>query len=265
IFAGGGLASSPAWAQDQAQGPVDTVQVTGSRIARRDFESVSPIITIDVEDFEKQTGLNVEGYLNQLPNYNPAAAPTVLTGVGSNSDVQITPVSSVGIASISLRGFGANRSLVLVDGKRTVPINALMVTDINAIPSALIQRVETITGGASAVYGADAVGGVTNFILRDDIEGFEIDAQYGTTDAGDGAESRVSAVFGADLEDGQGNVTIGVERYDRETAYYRNHDPFVERYTDPLAAGYFGFLPGTTHYNCLFTCPPQAAAYALSP
>ena len=105
--------------------------------------------------------LELRSLLNQLPNYNPAATPTTTQG-----DVQITPVNSVGIASISLRGFGPNRSLVLVDGKRPVPINSLMVTDINSIPSALIQRVETITGGASAVYGADAVGGVTNFVCR---------------------------------------------------------------------------------------------------
>jgi len=265
IVAGNVLLADRAAAQeaDQSAGPQEIVQVTGSRIVRRDFASNSPIVTVNAEDFETQTGLNVEGYLNQLPNYNPAAAPTVLNGAGSNQDVQITPVSSVGIASISLRGFGPNRSLVLVDGKRLVPINSLMVTDINAIPSALIERVETITGGASAVYGADAVGGVTNFILRDDFEGFEVDAQYGTTDAGDGTESRVSAIFGADLDEGRGNVTIGVERYDREVAYYRNHDPFTERYTDPYAPGYFGFLQGTSHYNCLFNCPPQAAVDAV--
>ena len=156
---------------------LEEVVVTGSRITRRDYESNSPIVTVDSEAFESQMGLNFEAYLNQLPNYNPASSPTT-----SQGDVQITPVNSVGIASISLRGFGPNRSLVLVDGRRLVPINALMVTDINAIPSALIERVETITGGASAVYGADAVGGVTNFILRDDFEGFDIDMQYGTTD-----------------------------------------------------------------------------------
>ena len=112
------------------------------------------------------------------PNSNTtakAAAPTIQTGEGGNSDVQISAVRSVGIASVSLRGFGPNRNLVLVNGKRPTPINALMVTDINSVPSSLIERVEIITGGASAVYGADAVGGVTNFILKDDFEGFEFD------------------------------------------------------------------------------------------
>lgn len=84
---------------------LEEVVVTGSRIVRRDYESNSPIITVDASAFETQTGLNIESYLNQLPTYNPATSP-----VTSQGDVQITPVNSVGIASISLRGFGPNRS-----------------------------------------------------------------------------------------------------------------------------------------------------------
>jgi iron complex outermembrane recepter protein len=242
-----------------AQENLEEILVTGSRIVRRDEVSNSPIVTIDAEQFESQNGLNLESYLNQLPNYNPAAAPTVLVGAGSNSDVQITPVNSVGIASISLRGFGPNRSLVLMDGRRIVPINSLMVTDINAIPSALIERVETITGGASAVYGADAVGGVTNFILRQDFEGFDLDAQYGTTDEGGGEESRVGAVFGANFDDGRGNIAMGVEAYNREAVLEIDREAFRDRYADPNAAGTFTFLQGTTHYNCVLNCPTTAA------
>jgi outer membrane cobalamin receptor len=132
-------------ASAQEANSLEEIVVTGSRITRRDYTSNSPIVTIEAEQFEAQNGLNFEAYLNQLPNYNPAASPTVRAGAGGNGDVQITPVNSVGIASISLRGFGPNRNLVLMDGRRLVPINALMVTDINAIPSALIERVETIT------------------------------------------------------------------------------------------------------------------------
>jgi outer membrane cobalamin receptor len=123
VLAASALAVSfvaPARAQDAAAPApqLDEITVTGSRIVRRDFESNSPIVTINSEDFETQTGLNVESYLNQMPQYNPAASPVTTDG-----DVQITPVNSVGVASISLRGFGPNRSLVLVDGKRMVPIN----------------------------------------------------------------------------------------------------------------------------------------------
>jgi len=251
-----GAIAPGAYAQDDAA--LEEVVITGSRIVRRDYQSNSPIVTVEADDFESQTGLNIESYLNQLPTYNPAATPTT-----SQGDVQITPVNSVGIASISLRGFGPNRSLVLVDGKRPTPINALMVTDINGIPSALIERVETITGGASAVYGADAVGGVTNFILRDDFEGLEIDTQYGTTEAGDGDENRLSAVLGSNFADGRGNVTFGLERYSRKEALEIERDFYTDRYSDPYAAGTFGFLQGTSHLFCTFDCPSPVAVNAL--
>lgn len=255
------LGGIPVAAQAQQDRAIEEIVVTGSRIVRRDQISNSPIVTVEAEQFQAQHGLNFEAYLNQLPNYNPAATPTVLVGPGGNSDVQITPVNSVGIASLSLRGFGPNRSLVLVNGRRLTPVNALMVTDLNAVPSALIQRVETITGGASAVYGADALGGVTNFILRDNFEGFHFDAQHGVTTEGGGAESRISAVFGANLEGGRGNVSIGLEYYDREAVLEIDRDAFTARYNDPSAPGYFAFLVGTTGYNCAaspYDAPGQA-------
>src|SRR5262245_58967545 len=97
------------------------VTVTGSRITRRDAEANSPLVTVDSKELETRAGLNIESYLNQLPAYNPAAVPTA---EGTNSDVQVTSINSVGIASVSLRGLGANRSLVLVDGRRAMPTNA---------------------------------------------------------------------------------------------------------------------------------------------
>lgn len=255
----------------QGQETLEEVTVTGSRIVRRDYASNSPIVTIEAEQLENKSGLNIESYLNQLPTYNPASAPTTI----ANLDVQITPVNSVGIASISLRGFGPNRNLVLMDGKRPVPINALMVTDINQIPSAMIQRVETITGGASAVYGADAVGGVTNFILRNDFEGLEMDAQYSTTEAGDGEEYRGSAVVGTNVAEGRGNITIGMEFYKRKEALNKNRDFYTDGWADPSTAGNFiNFVQGVNGYNCAltfltnvfnFNCPSVAVANELFP
>jgi iron complex outermembrane receptor protein len=265
VLAASALAVSfvaPANAQDApapGAGPqVEEITVTGSRILRRDFESNSPIVTVNSEDFETQTGLNVESYLNQMPQYNPATSP-----VTNDNDVQITPVNSVGIASISLRGFGPNRSLVLVDGKRMVPINPLMVTDVNGIPSALIERVETITGGASAVYGADAVGGVTNFILKDDFEGFDVDFQTGMTQEGDSEESRLSAILGTNFSDGRGNVTIGFETYRREEALESDHDIYKEWYARPDTTGFL-FNQGINGYACNGPeCPNPATVNAL--
>ena len=258
------LVCGPATGQDEATEEeemeflLEDIVVTGSRIVRRDYESNSPIVTVQAEQFEQQTGLNIESYLNQLPEYNPAASPVTTQG-----DVQITPVNSVGVATISLRGFGPNRNLNLIDGKRQVPVNALLWTDINGIPSSMIERVETITGGASAVYGADAMGGVTNFILRKDYEGFEFDAQYGIHEAGDGDENRVSMLFGANVADGRGNVTFGAERYEREEALARERDWYLDRWADPNAGGYFFFLQGTNAYSCDPVCPNKGAFKAL--
>jgi outer membrane cobalamin receptor len=232
--------------------------VTGSRIVRRDFESNSPIVTVNSEDFETQTGLNIESYLNQMPQYNPASSPTTTDG-----DLQITPINTVGQATISLRGFGANRSLVLVNGKRLVPSNPLMVTDINGIPSALIERTETITGGASAVYGADAVSGVTNFILKDDFEGFDVDLQTGMTAEGDGEESRLSSVLGTNFSDGRGNITVGFETYRREAALDRDHALWREWWARPDSVGGL-FINGVNGYNCFTSnCPNPATVNAL--
>ena len=252
-----GIVANPVFAQEEGAA-LEEITVTGSRIVRRDYDSNSPIVTVDAAAFEQQTGLNIESYLNQLPEYNPAASP-----VTTQFDVQITPTNSVGIASISLRGFGPNRSLVLIDGKRPVPINSLMVTDVNGVPSSLIQRVETITGGASAVYGADAVGGVTNFILRKDFEGFEFDGQYGLTEAGGGEESRISALFGANFADDRGNVTFGAERYQREEALEVDRDWYQDVYNNPDANGYFFFLQGSNAYSCDPNCPTWGAAKAV--
>jgi outer membrane receptor protein involved in Fe transport len=237
------------------------VTVTGSRIVRKDLASNSPLVSVDTAVFEAKTGLNVENYLNQLPEFNPAASPTTTQG-----DVQISAVNSVGISSVSLRGFGANRSLVLVDGHRPTPINALMVTDINGIPSALIKRVEIISGGASATYGADAIGGVTNFILRDDFEGLEVDLQRGMTEAGDGDETRAYAIMGTQVDGGKGNITFGAEYYRRDAAYERNHDFYRNSWSDPNVASNDLFVFGYNGYNTGFVpgaTPNMAAVNAI--
>jgi iron complex outermembrane receptor protein len=221
--------------------PLEEVTVTGSRIRRKDLASTSPLVTIDSEQLEQRAGLNIESYLSELPQFNPALTPTNL---GTNQDVQATPVNSVGIATISLRGFGANRSLVLIDGHRSTPINLQMVTDINSIPSAMIDRVEIITGGASAVYGADAIGGVTNFIMKKNYEGAAIDVQDSITQAGDGNETRVTALMGSKIANGRGNIVMGLEYYNRDAAYQKNRKFFTESFTDTGTSSTNGFFNG---------------------
>jgi outer membrane receptor protein involved in Fe transport len=226
------------------------VVITGSRIARRDNVANSPIVTIDAKQLESQSGLNVEAYLNQLPAYNPAATPT---SEGTNSDVQISSINSVGIASISLRGFGPNRSLTLVDGRRATPTNALMVVDVNSIPSSMVRNIEIISGGASAVYGADAMGGVSNFLLNRDFQGLQVDTQYGMTDVGDNEEFRASILAGTKFADGRGNVVFAAEYYDRKAAFDKKRDFYTDAYKDPTVGGNFiGFVFGENDWNQLF-------------
>jgi len=236
------------------------VTVTGSRILRRDYEANSPLVSVDSAQLEQRAGLNVESFLNQLPSYNPAASPNVKGGSGSNSDVQISAVNSVGIASISLRGFGPNRSLVLVDGRRATPTNALMVVDVNGIPSSMIKRVEIISGGASATYGADAIGGVSNFLLRRDFQGLEVDTQFGTTEAGDGDEKRASAILGTTFGDRKGNLVFATEWYDRKPSFEKNRDFFTSGWADPTTATNAPNFFGLNAYNTTTSNAPNANA-----
>ncbi len=254
-------ASSAEAASAQEDVQLEEVVVTGSRIRRRDTEANSPLVTVEAEALEQKAGLNIESYLNQLPAYNPAATPETVNG-----DVQISSINSVGIASISLRGFGANRSLVLVDGRRAVPTNALMVVDLNSIPSSMLRSVEIISGGASATYGADALGGVTNMLLRRDFQGLETDFQYGITDVNDNEEMRASVIAGTRIAEGRGNVVFSAEYYDRKASYDKNRKFYTDAYADPTVGGNFlGFVFGANGYNSqLYGTPSTNAVRAVS-
>ena len=161
-----------AGAQEEQQ-KLEEITVTGSRILRRDFSANAPITTIDQGAFQATGTVGVETVLNQLPQFVPAITQFTTT------DVQQTANNTIGGSFVSLRGLGPNRNLVLIDGKRAQPFNSQMFVDTNMIPASAIQRVELITGGASAVYGADAVGGVVNFILKDNFEGASVETRIG--------------------------------------------------------------------------------------
>ena len=122
---------------------------------------------------------------------------------------------SEGRAGLNLRGLGDNRTLTLVDGRRLMPVNGNGETDLNVIPPALIESVEIVTGGASAVYGSDAIAGVVNFRLRHEFDGVELGGRWGQTDRGDGEEYDVSLTAGTDFADGRGSVIGYVGYYDR--------------------------------------------------
>jgi len=228
---GAAFALAPAHrvAAQQAQQPqaLEEITVTGSRIQRQDFTANSPITTIDEASFQNTSTIGVEKVLNELPQFVPALSQFTTT------DVQQTANNTIGARTLSLRGLGANRNLVLVDGKRAMPINPTMVIDTNSIPRSAIQRVEVITGGASAVYGADAVGGVVNFILKDDFEGASVDIRYGDTEHGGNEEVSFSTLLGANVADDRGNVMLGLERSTQTKVLQQERDWRVADMANP--------------------------------
>jgi outer membrane receptor protein involved in Fe transport len=225
--------ATPVFAQESAP---EEVVVTGTRIVRRDLEANSPIMSVDAARFEESSTVAIESVLNQLPQFVPAASQFQSDGDGTGgymSGARRTPGASV----VSLRGLGSNRNLVLLDGRRAMPVNASMAVNVNNIPAAAIDRIETITGGASSVYGADAIAGVVNFVLKRDFEGLEFDVQTGETELHDAAETRVSALVGANLANGRGNVMFGVEHSNRGALIGRDRDFYNEGFADPSVIG----------------------------
>lgn len=174
---------------------LEEVTVTGSRIVRRDLSAPSPISTVGAEEFQLTGAQNVEQVLATLPQTIP--------GFGSASN---NPGN--GTATVNLRGLGAQRTLVLVNGRRYLQSSQAGIVDLNTIPPSLIQRVEVVTGGASAVYGSDAMSGVVNFVMKDDYEGFEVSGQFDTTPHGDAERYTIDTTIGGNFADGRGNATL---------------------------------------------------------
>ena len=240
--------------QEGEQRPLEEITVTGSRIVRQDFTANSPIQTVDQQMFEQTSAIGVETILNRLPQFVPAVTQF------TTGDVQQTATNTVGASTVSLRGLGPNRNLVLINGRRAMPVDPRMVPDTNSIPASAIQRVEVISGGASAVYGADAVGGVVNFILKDDYEGASIDVRFGDTQHGGDQTVDISGLFGVNMADDRGNVMLGIERNTRTKAYAWQRDWRVADYANPrTAGGFFAFGSAAWFHNEPGTPPNNAS------
>ncbi len=195
-------AAAPAAEDDAA---ADTIIVTGSRIARPNDSSTLPITSISGDDFIQQGNSNIGDTLNELPQLRTTRA-------------QQNPSTGIGIAGLNLldlRGLGTNRSLVLVNGRRHVAADITSNAsspDINTIPNDLVERVDIVTGGNSAIYGSDAIAGVVNFILRRNFEGLQVRGNFGVSTPGSyGANEYASAMYGKNFADGRGNITLHAE------------------------------------------------------
>lgn len=191
------------------QETLEEIVVTGTRIARPDFESASPIVTVPEGQFQRTGSSTAETTFNKYPQFQPGYTGT------SNNTLGTLNSYSEGRAGLNLRGLGDNRTLVLTDGRRLTPVNGNGETDLNVIPPALIESAEVVTGGASAVYGSDAIAGVVNMRLRHDFEGVEVGGRWTQTDRGDGEEYDISLTAGTDFAAGRGSVIGYVAFYDR--------------------------------------------------
>ena len=222
--------SAPTFAQDNPD--EDQIVVTGTRLnINPNLTSANPVLTVGDEEIAAQGTVNIEELTNNLPQVFAAQAGEVSNGAS-------------GTAQLDLRGLGAVRTLTLIDGRR-LPYGSSTSSapNIDLVPTNLVERVDILTGGASAVYGSDAVAGVANFILKDDFEGAELDVQYGVNQNSnginrfdevleasnvdlpgsvwDGEQVNISAAIGMNSEDGRGNVTV--------FGSYQNREEIVQR------------------------------------
>lgn len=209
------LVSTPAFAQDAAAEDAATqsdIVVTGTRIARPDLEVTSPVTVVGAEEIAARQPNAAEDLLRDLPAVRPALGPAVNNGSDGSSTVDLRGLNTPTTAS-------AQRTLVLLDGRRLVPFGLDGFTDLNTIPVGLIERVDVVTGGASTVYGADAVAGVVNFVTRRDFTGVDFSGNYRISERGDATQYRADLLLGANFEDGRGNVVLGLG--------YANRNPLL--------------------------------------
>lgn len=214
--------------------------VTGSRIARKDYSAESPIVTIGQELIKSTGPSTLEASLNLLPQVTPDA--------GANSASQ----AAGGRATVNLRGLGPARTLVLLDGRRLQPGDPLGAIDLNSIPSALIENVEVITGGASAAYGSDAIAGVVNFRLAKNFEGLALDADAGLSERGDGQSYTLSGTVGGNFAEDRGNAVLSVSYFDRQRVNRGSRKFFQD-------GGITSVLPSGLIYPVATNLPSQAA------
>jgi iron complex outermembrane receptor protein len=260
LLVGAATITTPAWAQqapgvdepvigDDATEATDEsdqdIVVTGSRIARPNLEANSPIAVVTGEEVVEQADITLETFLNTLPQVNPAGTSTS-NNPGNN-----------GQSNIDLRGLGSNRNLILVDGRRPMVSASNQTVDLNTIPQGLIERIEVVTGGAGAAYGADAIAGVVNIRLKDDFEGLDLRATYSNTlPEMDAREYQISGVIGGNFADGRGNMALAVE-YSKRQSLIKAQRAFAAQATSTTGT------PPTGRFNDTSNPPTQAAINAL--
>lgn len=231
--------AQPAPAADAASAPASApeegnIVVTGTRLRRTDYQTASPTVSFSQDLLQKQGVTNVTTFLaNSLPSL--VGSLTSRDNSGDRAGIGYT-----GLNLLNLRNLGVERTLVLIDGRRQVAgVDGSQAVDINTIPVSLIERVDVLTGGASAIYGADGVTGVVNFVLKRNFEGVSAQAQAGISKYGDSGDRLAAVTAGHNFAGGRGNIVLAYEFSDsdqlqtrdrpkytgsRQVAFYRNPD-----------------------------------------
>lgn len=253
IICSAALVAGSAYAAENAAPEVAEVVITGSRIAQPNLTSNSPLVTVSQEDVKVAGTASIDTLTNSLPQ--------VFGGQNLGQSI-----NGNGTATIDLRNLGPSRTVVLVNGRRLQPGDPQTpVADLNTIPAALVERVDVVTGGASAVYGADAVAGVVNFMMIKSFQGVRMDAQYSFNqhrqqdslaqkvlkegnyaipgNRSDGGQTSASLVFGSNFDDDKGNITV--------YATYFNAQPVTQSTRDFAACG-LASQPGPTSVNSAY-------------
>jgi outer membrane receptor protein involved in Fe transport len=229
-FAPAALAQDPA-AAGEAQ---EVIYVTGTRIPQPDFEFSNPVTSIGADRIQQAGATNLVNFIQEVP----ALVNSYDLEDGSDTSVPYT----AGLNLLNLRNLGTDRTLVLVNGRRHVAGEpGTAAVDVNTIPTDLIERVDIMTGGASALYGADGVSGVVNIVLKDDFDGITTRVQLGSPDQGGGDETFVSVLGGHNFGGGRGNITVSLEhssidpvnRDDRDYARLGQRHSLVSNPDDP--------------------------------
>lgn len=251
----GAAMAQQAAAADPAAEEADTsvITVTGSRISRTGYDAPTPVSVVTEAELKAEPQANIGDYVNTLPSVR--GSQTSSTNSGSLSNGQ------AGIATVNLRSLGAARTLVLIDGQRSVASSPVGLVDTQTVPQGLIKGVEVVTGGASSAYGSDAVSGVVNFSLNRDFKGLRAEYEFGITDYGDVPNHTLRITSGFDFADGRGKVLLagdyftqnGVDTYNRpwqQAGFFQIDNPaFVQGNGQPerLVAsgiGTYQFTPG---------------------
>jgi iron complex outermembrane receptor protein len=240
------LAITAARAQQADGGNVEAVTVTGSRVISDITQSPTPITVVTAEQLSATTPTNIPDALNKLPDFIGGSTPRTQNNQSTNNSGN----------TLNLRALGAQRTLVLLDGKRLAPSNQNGTTDVDILPQMLMSRVDVVTGGASAVYGSDAVAGVVNFVLDKKFDGFKYELNGGLSKYGDAGSLKAGIAWGTDLFGGRGHYEMSARVFQQDMI--------------PMSARPYGYqnntwvLAGSGTAAAPYTNVPQGRTFAQS-